>query len=156
MKSKAESRWRTAWRIVHLEYRIFKLSDHLWWTGQKYTFHLHDPVVRNIGISPRTCVDIVVTCTSPSRPEIHDGPFSIRVPKGVYLDDITIPVAIELLKGVRKKSLGWLTFDRLIDVGRESHPIQSRSVGRHHPPLTDVRGQVRNRVRHYWFRGEAD
>lgn len=156
MKSKAESRWRTAWQIIFLEYRVFKLSDHLWWTGQKCTFHLYDPVVRNIGISPRTCVDIVVTCTSPGNSRIHDGPFSTRVPMGVYLDDITIPTALELLKGVRKQSLGWLTFDRLVDVGRESHPIQPRTVGASSPPLVDVRGQVRNRLRRYWHPGQAE
>ena len=128
MKNTQQSPWQTAWRIIYLEYRVFLLGGLVEWMGQKHQFHLHDPVVRNLGISPRTGVDIVVTCTHPGDPRIHDGPYNIRVPRTVYLDEITVPLALELLRGVRKKSLGWLTFDRLIDVGRESHPLKPPAI----------------------------
>lgn len=166
MEKKTPSAWHLAWRIISLEHKVFTQRHQLVCAQRGHEADHRTPVVRNLGISPRTGVDVVVTCQIPGRAHIIDGPFQTRVPYGVYLNDISLEKALEILGTARqesaereKESLNWWVFDRVLAVGRESHPFDHGTLGRTPARPDPVREQQRrNRLADFWKprRNEAE
>ena len=88
------------------------------------------------------------------------------VPYGVCLHAISLEKAFEILREAPqesedrdKQSLNWWVFDRVLAVGRESHPFAPGTLGRTPARPDPVREQQRrNRLADFWKarRNEAE